>query len=142
MPADGAEFQIAVRIRDSKDTVISQSNEISVVIDQETAKQAGDAKKQGLENSLIIDSIYPGTEITSEMLKPDGSLDIGVSSPEIAATTVIYADGVELHTFYGDTFISATIPAEMMLDGTVEVQLFNRILQKYSDAVVLQVWHE
>ena len=142
LPADGAEFQIAVRIRDSKDTVISQSNEISVVIDQETAKQAGDAKKQGLENSLIIDSIYPGTEITSEMLKPDGSLDIGVSSPEIAATTVIYADGVELHTFYGDTFISATIPAEMMLDGTVEVQLFNRILQKYSDAVVLQVWHE
>ena len=76
------------------------------------------------------------------MLKPDGSLDIGVSSPEIAATTVIYADGDELHTFYGDTFISATIPAEMMLDGTVEVQLFNRILQKYSDAVVLQVWHE
>lgn len=69
LPADGAEFQIAVRIRDSKDTVISQSNEISVVIDQETAKQAGDAKKQGLENSLIIDSIYPGTEITSEMLK-------------------------------------------------------------------------
>lgn len=59
LPADGAEFQIAVRIRDSKDTVISQSNEISVVIDQETAKQAGDAKKQGLENSLIMIAFIP-----------------------------------------------------------------------------------
>lgn len=85
---------------------------------------------------VAVQGIYYGEIIRGE------NMDIAIVCEELFQHLVICVDGVELPTIIGTDFISATIPADMLMGEKVEVQVINLRNKGKSEVITVNCTNE